>query len=82
MTAMMNARPVLMSIAIADDMGWTDRLTRRTETTGVLIVTEDELLAKCPPGCSIEWGYPDTLGRFTPTIHTPTVGLPVTEVPA
>ena len=64
------ARPVLMSLELADELGWTDRLTRRTESTGVALMTEDDLLAKCPPGAYIEWGYPDTLGRFTPTIYT------------
>jgi hypothetical protein len=63
-------RPVLMSDELATELGLSDRMGRRTDGGGVVVVTEAELLVKAPATAYVEWGYPDTLGRFTPTVWT------------
>ena len=64
-------RPVLMSLELADVHGLTGRMKNAGDSgIGVVWVDEDDLLAKAPEGCYIEWGYPDAHGRFTPTVYT------------
>jgi hypothetical protein len=65
-------RPVLFSIELAETLGLGDRLTQRQANppVGVALVTEDELLSF---GASrVEWGTPDELGRYAPTLYRTT----------
>lgn len=67
---MSDQRPVLMTVELADVLGLTGRMKNAGDSgVGVVIVDEADLLSKAPAGSSIEWGYPDAHGRFTPTVH-------------
>jgi hypothetical protein len=62
------ARPVVMSIDLADQLGLTDRLNGRNRTSGIVWLTEAELLTL---GASrVEWGEPDRNGWYEPTLYS------------
>ena len=62
-----DARPILIALDLADALGLRDRVTDADERTGVVRMTEGELLAVGAD--RVEWGEPDERGRYTPTLY-------------
>lgn len=69
------ARPILMSIGLAEALGLMDRMNGMDATTGIVRLTEAEILAFGVD--RVEWGEPDSHGWYTPTLFSkPLAPLP------
>jgi hypothetical protein len=62
------ARPVHMTLGLANVFGLTDRLNGVDASTGVVWMTEAELLSLGSDW--VVWGEPDEHGWYIPTLHS------------
>ena len=62
------ARPVLMSLDLAASLMLTGRVNGVDDRTGIVYLTEGELLAFGAE--RVEWGEPDAHGWYTPTLYS------------
>jgi len=72
----MTSRPVLMSRLIAEHLKVIDRWTVVDPNgyeggTGVASMSEDDFRAA--GASAVDWGEPDSNGRYTPTVYTQSI---------